>query len=196
MTVVTVTDDMAVADASGVDQAALVDLATSGVDLKEIKRRVFLSAVMTYGYLANADSLCSQEAVAAGLGGGPYHAVLATRTQAASALFSGVGAPIYTPNDDLVAMDNASFFSANHQFRILTLADGTVLTSAVVWTGMNGAPNTPAVTKNCGNNTDWTDPSATLDGTAGAAQFLDGSWANANRSSCNSSLRLYCLGEN
>jgi len=94
--------------------------------------------------LAGADALCTSDAVAAGLPGGSYKALLATDAESAQSRFDSAGPTWVRPDGvPIVAQPGDLFGLTTDKLAGISLrADGSVSTSTVVWTGANNIDST------------------------------------------------------
>lgn len=145
------------------------------------------------GGLSGADAICTRNAIAAKLGGGPWVAWLSTSTVDARDRLTPGSGPFVRAADTgtVIANDIADLTDGTLQNAILLAADGGLPLFPDTWTG-TGSDGTEATTSNTCN--DWTSSSGSLWGEAGANDHTGISWTDYGSGGCaNTNQNLYCF---
>ncbi len=143
--------------------------------------------------LPGGDTLCQDEANAAGLAN-PTHflALLSTSTASAASRFNLSG-PQWVRPDGIKIADPATLAAGSAlDSGIWQNADGTYLTTQTyVWTGSSTPSTTGTTAETC---TNWTTNSAAVNGAVGLSNLANTAWWNSgDQSGCNAALSVYCL---
>ncbi|HEY2386981.1 MAG TPA: hypothetical protein VGK30_08475 [Candidatus Binatia bacterium] len=142
--------------------------------------------------IAAADTLCADEASAAGLAG-TFQALLATSTASAISRFPGAAGNTYVRPDGIVVASGPTLAAGSAlQSGIWQHADGTYGANSNAWTGANDPSSTGTAASTCD---DWMDATSTS-GIGGAVTFTDTTWWKGfTTGDCTKSFRVYCLEE-
>jgi len=139
-----------------------------------------------------ADTLCMNEATAAGLSG-TYQALLATTTATAISRFGAASTSIYVRPDGIVIAPGATLASGNSlESGIWQHADGTYAANSNAWTGATS----PSVVGTAASTCDDWQATTSTSGIGGAVTFADAMWWNAfTNGDCTQPFKVYCLEE-
>lgn len=145
------------------------------------------------GGLTGADAICTRNAIAAKLGGGPWVAWLSTSTVDARDRLTPGSGPFVRASDTgtVIANDIADLTDGTLQNAILLAADGGLPLYPDTWTGTS-SDGTEATTSNTCN--DWTSSSSSFSGQAGSNTNTNSAWTDYGYGSCaNEHQNLYCF---
>jgi hypothetical protein len=172
-----------------------IDYTTSATVPTPTSRQVFLTdgTWTPGGGIAAADTVCAQEAQAAGLVGS-FKAVLPTQSEGANSRFNASGLAWSRPDGPLVASSASAFFSSSTLLSSPNVSAAGRYVQAIgggdeFWSG----PWTIQGTQTC---SDWTSSSSAQTGSTGrAADIVSATLQQSPSSPCNRALRLLCLEE-
>jgi hypothetical protein len=160
------------------------------------RHTVFVTASvqsMNMGGLAGADTICENAATASAIltgGIGSYVAILSDDSTDAADRFDASSAPIYNTNNELVAADEAEFFSGTLAKAIKYNEDGAVAAGSTVATGSTAA-GLKSTSINC---VDWTSVSGSFFKYVGTSTSITTSIHHTgNTSHCAYTARIYCI---
>ena len=162
---------------------------------RSVRLRIEFDAPGQFRGVDEADTICNDEAVAAGLPG-VYKAWLADQTAAsapASSFFQATG-PYVMPDGTQVADDWADLTDGSLDNFITVTADGGSA-EGEVWTNVlsDGTQKGAAAADSCDG---WTNIGAgTQLGRVGVTNVGDSGWTDSGTFTCEAPILLYCFGQ-
>jgi hypothetical protein len=142
--------------------------------------------------IAAADTVCTNEATAAGLAG-TYKALIATSTASAISRFAAASTSIYVRPDGVIIASGATLALGDSLASgIWQHADGTYGANSNAWTGATSPSVAGTSASTCG---DW-QSAASTSGIGGPVTFADATWWNGfTNGMCTQPFKVYCLQE-
>ena len=137
--------------------------------------------------IAAADQLCASDAATAGLGGGPYVALLGASNSSALDRLTQPTRAWVRPDGMVIANGNSAFQFGPLNSPITQLADETYVGGQAIF----GAPKvSDKVELNCEN---WTNPNASVPAVIhGRTGHTDARWYAAETAACSEPARVLC----
>lgn len=167
--------------------ASLVDAPIDSADAAPVGLRVFVTSTSgnsNFGGVAGGDTICTNLAIAAKLGGTWAAWLSVENGPHASDRVTSTG-PWRLVSGEMVALTKAELLSGTLRHAIDHDEKGIAVPATRAWTGTG--PGGQYSTNDCDKWTNGTN------GRVGATDALDANWTSTNVDDCGNSRRLYCF---